>query len=82
MTRREAELKKKNETLKQLEAQLSKNREAIDEEIEARLKERLTEAEKKATGKLAGEYSHQLKDGKPKTPKPGPRPGFPSSRTT
>jgi uncharacterized Zn finger protein (UPF0148 family) len=37
VARREAELKKKSESLKELEAQVSKSREAINEEIEERL---------------------------------------------
>ncbi len=62
VSRREAELKKKNEALKALEAQVSKSREAIDEEIETRLKARLSEAEDKAAKKLEGQYTQQLKD--------------------
>jgi hypothetical protein len=60
--RREAELKKKSEALKEKEARVAKSREAIDEEIEARLKERLSEAEKKAVQKAEGQYADQLKE--------------------
>jgi hypothetical protein len=60
--KREAELKKKVESLKAQEAQIAKSREAIDEEIEARLKERLSEAEKKAAKKLEGRYADELKE--------------------
>ena len=59
VTRRETELKKKNEALKEIETQLSMSREAIDDEIEARLKERLSEVEKKAANKLEGQYGDQ-----------------------
>jgi len=62
VARREAELKKRAESLKEQEARVSKSREAIDEEIEARLKERLSEAEKKAARKLEGKYADQLKE--------------------
>jgi hypothetical protein len=62
VSRREAELKKKREALKDQEAQISKSREAIDAEIETRLKERLAEAENKAAQKLAGQYAEQLKE--------------------
>lgn len=62
VTRREAEVKKKNEALKTQEKQIAKSREAIDDEIEARLKKRLAEAEKKAAQKLEGRFADQLKD--------------------
>ncbi len=62
VSRREAELKKKGEALKAQEAQISQSREAIDAEIETRLKERLSEAESKAARKLEGRYADQLKD--------------------
>jgi hypothetical protein len=60
--RREAELKGKSEALRAQEAQISKSREAIDEEIESRLKERLTDIEQKAARKLEGQYANQLKE--------------------
>jgi hypothetical protein len=60
--RREADIKKKTEALKAQEKQISKKQEAIDEEIEAKLKERLSEAEKKAAKKLEGRYADQLKE--------------------
>jgi hypothetical protein len=60
--KREAEVKKKNKALKAAEAQIAKSREAIDEEIEAKLKERLSEAEKKAAKKLEGQFKDQLKE--------------------
>jgi hypothetical protein len=62
VSRREAKLKEKTEALKAQEAQIAKSREAIDEEIEAKLKERLAEAEKKAAKKLEGRYGDQLKE--------------------
>jgi hypothetical protein len=60
--RREAELKKKNDALKKLEKEVSKSREAVDDEVESRLKERLAEAEKKAAKKVEGQYADQLKE--------------------
>ena len=60
--KREAEIKKKSKVLKATEAQIAKSRETIDEEIEAKLKERLAEAEKKAAKKLEGRYADQLKE--------------------
>lgn len=62
VTRREVELKKKNTALKEMETRLSRSREAIDDEIETRLKERLAEAEKKAAQKLEGQYGDQRKE--------------------
>jgi DNA repair exonuclease SbcCD ATPase subunit len=62
VSRREAELKKKSDVLKAQEAQISKSREAIDAEIETRLKARLAEAENRAAKKLAGQYAEQFKD--------------------
>jgi len=62
VSRREAELKKRSESLKAQEAQISKSREEIDAQIETRLKERLAEAENKAAKKLADQYAGQLKD--------------------
>jgi hypothetical protein len=62
VTRREAELKKKTDDLRAQEAQVSKSRAAIDEEIESRLKKRLAEAEDKAAQKLAAKYTEQLKE--------------------
>jgi len=62
VSRREAALKKKTDALKAQEAQISKKSEALDAEIEARLKERLSEAEKKASQKLEGKYADQLKE--------------------
>ena len=60
--KREAEVKKKSTALKAQESQIAKSREAIDEEIEAKLKERLSEVEKKAAKKLEGRYADQLKE--------------------
>jgi hypothetical protein len=60
--KREAELKKKIEALKAQEAQIAKSREAIEEQIEAGLKERLAEAEKKSSQKLEAKYADQLKE--------------------
>jgi len=60
--KREAEVKEKSKALKAQEKQISKKQEAIDEEIEAKLKERLSEAEKKAAKKLEGRYVDQVKE--------------------
>jgi len=62
VVRRESELKKKSEALREQEAKVLKSRAAIDEEIEARLKERLEEAETKAAGKLEERYAEQLRE--------------------
>jgi hypothetical protein len=62
VSQREGELKKKTAALKAQEEQISKSREAIDEEIETKLKERLADAEKKAARKLEGQYADQLND--------------------
>jgi hypothetical protein len=62
VSRREADLKKRSETLKAQEAQISKSRETIEAEIESRLKERLTEAENRAAQKLEGRYAEQLRE--------------------
>ena len=62
VSRREAKLKEKTESLRAEAVQISKSREAIDEEIETRLKKRLIDVEKKAAQKLEGRYANQLKD--------------------
>jgi len=62
VSRREGELKKKTAALKAQEEQISKSREAIDEEIETKLKARLADAEKKAAKKLERQYAEQFKD--------------------
>jgi hypothetical protein len=60
VNRREAAVKKKSEALSELEAQLSKSREQIEEQIETGLKARLAEAERKAAAKLEGQYTDRL----------------------
>lgn len=62
VSRREAKLKDKTDALRAKEEQISKSREKIDEEIEARLKEQMLVIEKKAAKKLEGQYADQLKD--------------------
>lgn len=62
VARREAEVKKKSEALKTQEEQIAKSREAIDEEVEAKLKERLSEAEQKAVKKLESQFTEQVKE--------------------
>jgi hypothetical protein len=62
VARREADLKKKSDALRDLEAHVAKSRAAVDEEIEARLKERLSEVETKAARKIEGQYVGQLKE--------------------
>jgi len=62
VSRREAKLNKKTAALKAQEDQIAKSREAIDEEIETKLRERLADAEKKTAKKLEGQYADQLKD--------------------
>jgi hypothetical protein len=62
VARREADLKKKSDALRDLEAHVAKSRAAVDEEIETRLKERLSEVETKAARKIEGQYVGQLKE--------------------
>jgi hypothetical protein len=62
VSRRETQLKEKTQALQDREARLSRSRAALDEEIEARLKERLGDAEKKAAQKIEEKYAGQLKD--------------------
>jgi len=62
VSRREAKLNKKTAALKAQEDQIAKSREAIDEEIETKLRERLADAEKKTAKKLEGQYADQLRD--------------------
>jgi hypothetical protein len=62
VSRREGDLKKRIAALKAQEEQISKSREAIAEEVETKLKERLADAEKKAAKKLEGQYADQLRD--------------------
>jgi len=62
VVRREADVKKRNDTLKEQEEQIAKSRASIEEEIDAKLKERLSEAEQKAAKKIEDRYGIQLKD--------------------
>ncbi len=62
VSRREAQLKEKTAALKTQEEKISESREKIDEEIETRLKERMSEVEQKAARRLEGEYADQLKE--------------------
>jgi hypothetical protein len=62
VSRREARLKEKTVSLRAEAEQISKSREALDEEIETRLKKRLADVKKKAAKKLEGQYANQLKD--------------------
>jgi len=62
VVRREAVLKKQTDALKEQEEQIAKSRASIEEEIEAKLKERLSEAEQKAAKKIEDRYGVQLKE--------------------
>ncbi|MDJ0819890.1 MAG: DUF2130 domain-containing protein, partial [Desulfobacterales bacterium] len=62
ISRREAQLKEKTAALKAQEDKISESREKIDEEIETRLKARMSEVEQKAARRLEGEYVDQLKE--------------------
>ena len=62
VSRREAQLKEKTAALKTQEEKISESREKIDEEIETRLKARMSEVEQKAARRLEGEYVDQLKE--------------------
>ena len=62
VSRREAKLKEKTTALMAREEEISKSREKIDEEIETRLKARMSEVEQKTARRLEGEYADQLKE--------------------
>lgn len=62
VARREAEVREKSEELKAQEEKIAKGREAIDEEIETKLKKRLSEAEQKVIKKLEGQFVEQMKE--------------------
>jgi len=62
LVRREAEAGRKLDAAKLKEAELSKAKEAMGEEVEKQLKLRLAEAEAKAAVKIEGKFSDQLKE--------------------
>jgi hypothetical protein len=62
VSRREARLKEKADALKAQAEELSKSREALDEEIETQLKKRLADAEQKAAKRLEDKFADQVKD--------------------
>ena len=62
VSRREARLDEKLAAVRVQERQVAKNFAEIDEQIEARLKKRLADVEKKAAEKIEQQYAHQLKE--------------------
>jgi len=62
VSRREARLDEKLAAVRVQERQVAKTRAEIDEQIEARLKKRLADVEKKAAEKIEQHYAHQLKE--------------------
>lgn len=59
---REAEVAKRQKALTEEQKELSRLRESVDEQVEDRLKERLSEVEQKAIKKVEGKYAVELKD--------------------
>ncbi len=62
VSRREARLDEKLAAVRVQERQVAKKFAEIDEQIEARLKKRLADVEKKAAEKIEQQYAHQLKE--------------------
>ena len=62
VAKREIEAKSKLVALEAREQDLARQRESLDEQVQAKVKTRLKEAEEKAKQKLQGEYAGQVKD--------------------
>jgi len=62
VARREALLKKEVRDLKEQQATLAKTQETLDEQVEAKVKERSTELQKAAEQKVDKKYADQLKE--------------------
>jgi len=62
LANREVDLRKQRETLKQEQKLLNKKRESLEEQLSARMAEKLPELEKKATAKLELKYDTQVKE--------------------
>lgn len=62
VAKREAEAKRKLDEVKNREAALAKAKDALSEEVEKQLKQKLAEAEAKATKKVEGKFADQLKE--------------------
>ncbi len=60
--RRELELKKKNEELSKKEEEIKQTQEALEEQIQAGVKERIKRIEEKTAKKLDAKYAEQLKE--------------------
>src|ERR1035441_2054259 len=58
---REKDLKKKLDAFKELREALEKDRESLDEQVEKKLKLKLTEAEAKAAKKAEGKFADELR---------------------
>lgn len=59
---REAKVKKDREDLKNERDEIQKSRDAMDQEVEKRLKDRISEIEAKTTKKLQDEYTEQINE--------------------
>lgn len=62
VVKREAEAKRKLDELKAKEEALTKAKDALNEEVEKQLKQKLAEAEAKAAKKVEGKFADQLKE--------------------
>jgi hypothetical protein len=62
VVKREAEAKRKLDEVKVKEEALAKAKDALNEEVEKQLKQKLAEAEAKATKKVEGKFAEQFKE--------------------
>jgi DNA repair exonuclease SbcCD ATPase subunit len=62
VVRREADLHKKLSDLKEREEKIAEDRDALEEQIQNGIKQRLKEIEEKATKKVEDKYTDQLKE--------------------
>ena len=60
VARREADVTKRAKALREKEGELARNRETLDEQIAAKLKERLAETEQKAVKKAEAQYADRM----------------------
>ena len=60
--RREADVNEKIEALQAEKDEIQKSREAVEEEVEKKLKERIAQIEEKAEKKFEGKYAEQLNE--------------------
>ena len=60
VARREADVTKRAKALREKEDELSRNRETFDEQVAAKLKERLADTERKAAKKAEAQYADRM----------------------